>query len=326
MTVAASGADMIFLTVTWSADRAHFSLLHHSLGLSALKSVPHHVVVQTEDLALFDGFAGARTLLHSSAEILPDPVEIRRNSAREWQRRLGRRATRVAGSLSRYIGQPAWPRYTGWHTQQLIKLAFAAASQVDTVVVMDSDLIITPHAGVEDFVRPGQIVCYRDERPGSTLRGKVLHWQQTASRLFDDPLATRTTYDGYYDTPFVLHAPTVRAMIAWLERRYSQPWWLTLVQQPPRRWSEFGIYKHFLRHHQTQPVDWRNADIMGYLFDAEDIDQLTRRFADLVQQRKCHCITIHSQSSGRRLWTAESYGPGISALLNDLYRVVPNSA
>lgn len=311
--------DMIFLTVTWSADHSHFSLLHHSLGLSSLRSIPHHVVVQHEDLPLFHNFAGGQVTLHSSRDVLPSAVEDRRNSARSWQRHLGRGPTRLAGSLTRHLGYPNWVRYTGWHTQQLTKLAFVAASEVDTVVVMDSDLIVTPHACAEDFLRPGQIVCYRDERPATGLRGKVRHWQRTACRLFDDPFSVGESYDGYYDTPFVMHAPTVRAMLAWLERRYDRPWWSTLVRQPPRRWSEFGIYKHFLRHHQSQPVDWRNAEIMGYLFDADDISDLTRQFAELIERRRTHCITIHSQSSGRQLWTADTYGDAIRAQLEAAY-------
>lgn len=311
--------DMIFLTVTWSADSRHFALLHHSLGMSALRSIPHHVVVQHEDLPLFHSFAGGQVHLHSSRDVLPIEVEDHRNRARNWQRHLGRGPTRLAGSLARHLGHPNWVRYTGWHTQQLTKLAFVAASEVDTVVVMDSDLIVTPHACAEDFLQPGQIVCYRDERSVEGLRGKVRHWQQTACRLFDDSFSVGESFDGYYDTPFVLHAPTVRAMLAWLEQRYHRPWWLTLVQQPPRRWSEFGIYKHFLRHHQTQPVDWRNAEIMGYLFDARDIPHLTRQFAELIEQQKAHCITIHSQSSGRQLWTADTYGDSIRAQLEASY-------
>lgn len=68
------------------------------------------MVVQHEDLSLFQGFADARTQLHSSAEILPDAVEIRRNQARNWQRRLGRGGTRLAGSLARHLGHPDWVR------------------------------------------------------------------------------------------------------------------------------------------------------------------------------------------------------------------------
>lgn len=315
----ATRPPMIFLTVTWSADRTHFSLLHRSLALSKLQSVPHHVVVQSEDLDLFGAFADSRTHLYSSQDVLPAGVEAKRNVARVWQRRLGRGGTRTAGSLARYLGWPNWVRYTGWHTQQLTKLAFVAASEVDTVVVMDSDLIVTPHASAADFLQPDHIVCYHDERPSSTLRGKVLNWQQSACRLFGDAYSQDAFFDGYYDTPFVLHAPTVRAMLAWLEQRYAQPWWLTLVQQPPRRWSEFGIYKHFLRHHQAEPVAWRRADIMGYLFDASDIASLSQAFADRVHNRQSHFVTIHSQSSGRQLWTADAYADAVLQLLEQAY-------
>jgi hypothetical protein len=58
------------LTVTWSADLTHFSLLHQSLASSPLASLPHFVVVQSEDLDAFKTFAGRHTILHSSAEVL----------------------------------------------------------------------------------------------------------------------------------------------------------------------------------------------------------------------------------------------------------------
>lgn len=315
--------DVALLTVTWAADREHFSLLHHSLNRSPLAQVPHHVVVQHEDLEGFFRFEGARTQLHSSSDLLPPAVEQRRGRARYWQRRLGRGITRTAGSLARHVCWPNWPRYTGWHTQQLTKLAFAATCKVNTVVVMDSDLVVTPHAGLEDFVCPGRIVCHGDQRPVASLRGKVLHWQQTACRVFGDAFAPGASFDGYYDTPFVLHTPTVRAMLAWLEQRYAQPWWLTLVQQPPRRWSEFGFYKQFLRHHQVEPVDWRDTGIFGYLFDAHDVGRLAEQFAELLQNNRSHYITIHSQSSGRQLWTADAYRDRVAQQLDAAYTSVP---
>lgn len=306
----------VFLTVTWAADRTHFSLLHQSLQLSPLHAVPHHVVVQHEDLGLFSEFGSETMRILSSAEVLPGDVELRRNQARAWRARVGRDITRTAGSLTRRLGWPEWPRYTGWHTQQITKLAFVAASPVDTVVVLDSDVIVTPSAAIEDFVCPGKIVCYQDLRSADGLRGKVFHWQESAHQLFGERFSA-SEYDGYYDTPFVMHAPSVRAMLASLENRYQKPWWQVLLQQPPRRWSEFGTYKYFLRHCQNQSVDWRNADIMGYLFDASDIAQLTDKFTRMLRDRQQHYITIHSQSSGRQLWTAEAYVDAVREILRN---------
>lgn len=295
----------IFLTVTWSLDKPHFSLLRESLRHSAFAQIPHHVVVQHEDLDLFREFPGI--ILHSTADVLPPEVEARRRAARVWQARVGRRGTVIGGSLTRYTGWPRWTAYTGWHTQQLSKLAFVAAAEAETVVILDSDVIVTPHARAADFLSAGKIVCYQDLRPLSQLKGKVLHWQQTAHRLFGTPLPSRGTYDAYYDTPFVMHGPSLRALQQRLEQAGSRPWWLTLVQQAPRRWSEFGIYKHYLRTQSAAVVEWRAADCMAYLSDASDAAQLAAHFAAALCQRQAHYITIQSQSSGRQSWTPERY-------------------
>jgi hypothetical protein len=298
-------APFILLTVTWGRDKAHFSLLRESLLRSSFAQIPHHVVVQHEDLELFREFPGV--ILHSSADVLPPEVEKHRRAARIWQARLGRRGTVVGGSLARHLGWPRWVRYTGWHTQQLSKLTFVAQSQQETVVILDSDVIVTPHAGAADFVCPEKIVCYEDLRPLEGLKGKVRHWQQTAHRLFDSPFPSSDFYDAYYDTPFVMHAPSLREMFTWLERRFAQPWWSTLLQQAPRRWSEFGIYKHYLRTVSNTPVAWRSADLMAYLFDAHNATQLAANIDRALHQQQAHYITVHSQSSGRQLWTAEDY-------------------
>jgi|GEM_PF-487600 len=305
----------ILLTVTWGRDKAHFSLLRESLLRSSFAQIPHHVVVQQEDLELFREFPGI--ILHSSADVLPPEVEQHRRSACKWQARLGRRGTVIGGSLVRYIGWPRWVRYTGWHTQQLSKLAFVAQSPVDTVVILDSDVIVTPHAESADFVCPGKNVCYADLRPLAQLKGKVRHWQQTAHRLFGTPFPSGDYYDAYYDTPFVMHASSLRGMLAWLEQRYSRPWWSTLLQQAPRRWSEFGIYKHYLRTLSSTPVDWRATHAMAYLFDARDVMQLAEHFDQALHHQRAHYITIHSQSSGRQLWSAQAYQDVIRQRLAD---------
>ncbi|MDZ7683904.1 MAG: DUF6492 family protein [Gammaproteobacteria bacterium] len=251
--------------MTWAGDRQHFDLLRHSLERSPLAAVPHDVVVQEEDLLQFERYRKASLRLISSRDVLPDQVEASRRQARRWQQRLGRRLTTAAGSLARYTGQPRWVRYTGWHTQQLCKLAMVAASEVDTVVVLDSDLIVTAHADTQDFIHgEGGAVCYQNWLSAAELSTKVRHWQATAHRLLGLDVPDEGPFDCYYDTPFVFHAPAVREMLSWLETRYGQPWWQTLLAQPPRRWSEFGTYRTFLRHHYNESVKWRDCEQMGY--------------------------------------------------------------
>lgn len=302
------------LTVTWSRDKPHFSLLRQSLAQSRFAHIPHHVVVHHEDLALFREFPDI--ILHSTADILPPKVEQRRREALVWQSRLGRRGTVVSGSLTRYTGWPRWVRYTGWHTQQLSKLAFAVRSPTETLVVLDSDVIVTPQAEAADFISPGKILCYEHWQPLSSLSHKVQHWQSTAHRLFGQRFPSGAQCDVYYDTPFVLHTSAVRDLLDWLAHHHDSHWWEVLLRLPPRQWSEFGIYKQYLRTRTSLPLEWRPADCMAYLFDVSDRRHLVEQVSQLLHQPNCHYVTIHSQSSGRQLWTAEAYRDTVSRCLS----------
>lgn len=300
--------DVQFLTVTWAGDRIPFALLKKSMAMSNFSDRAHDVIVHTEDLQQFDFVPDTHVRLLSTADILPPDVELQRTVAQARQRWAGRRGTTLAGSLTRYTGWPGWVRYTGWHTQQLSKLAYVAASECDTVIIFDSDVVITPYASVTDFLQPERFICYESKIAVDQVTGKVKNWQQTAFNLFDQEMPSSGRVDCYYDTPFVMHAPTVRRMLDWLETRYQKSWWEVLVGLPPRRWSEFGCYKCFLRTRTDQShIDWRGTESIGYLYDASDPAHLIQEFKRLVEQQHCHYVTIHSQSSGRQRWSAESY-------------------
>lgn len=309
----------ILLTVTWSGDIEHFAMLRSSLARSALADCEHVVIVQSEDLPLFQPFRVPGVILRSTADVLPAEVEERRCHARRQQRRWGRRGMILAGSLARSTGWPQWPRYTGWHTQQLCKFAFTAGCEARTVVVMDSDLIVTPHARITDFLSPQTETpcCFEDWRGAEHLSRKVQHWQQSANRLLQLPTQNATLFDVYYDTPFILHAGALRALLAWLESRYQQPWWQSLVNCPPRRWSEFGLYRAWLRHYYSGEVDWRGTDFIAYLYDASDPKRLAAEFREMVHERRSHYVTIHSQSSGRQRWEPKDYADSVLALLSE---------
>lgn len=307
----------LLLTVTWAGDRAHFALLRESLKRSALADCPHLVVVQDEDLPLFQAFCEPGLTLRSSADVLPALVERRRFCARKQQARWGRRATTVAGSLARQAGWPRWVRYTGWHTQQLCKLSAAANSDARTVVALDSDLIVTPHARVADFQpsQPGRVLCYEDWQPAQSLSRKVRHWQASAFRLLELTPPRGDSRDVYYDTPFIFDVPALQSMLTWLERHYGQPWWQTLIDCPPRQWSEFGLYRAWLRHRFEGEVEWIDRSRAGYLYDASDASELARQLRELVERQHCHYVTIHSQSSGRQDWHPDDYADQVRAVL-----------
>ncbi len=295
------------LTVTWSADLAHFELLRHSLALSRLADLPHDVIVQTEDLPLFERFAGGTVKIRASRDVLPEIVEEMRLVARRRQQQLGRRITTRLGSVSRLLGRPDWVRYTGWHTQQLCKLVAAARSDAHVSVILDSDVIVTKHASADDFESAEGLVCFADWQPASSLNKKIRRWQSSAHRLLDRTLRDEDMPDCQFDTPFVMHGHVVRSLIGWLERRYPLAWWQSLLSLPPRGWSEFCIYKTYLRLLSAETVDWQDVDQFGYLADASDPARLLADFQRLAENCARHYITVQSQSAGRQRWDPGSY-------------------
>lgn len=314
-----STEDLRLLTPTWAGDRHHVELMRASLVRSPLRDVPHELVVQTEDRALFEGLDHPPVRLRTTAEVLPRELEAERRRAHRWQYAVGRTGTRLAGSLTRRAGWPRWPAHTGWHVQQLTKLCVAAAAASEHVVAIDSDVVVTPHATAADFVDPERVVCFTrtGELPASSPN-KVRHWNLHAQRLFGGEPPGEGCWEVYFDTPFVFHAPSVRRMLDWLERTYGIAWWQALLRQPPRRWSEFGSYRAFLRRHPpTAGVDWRDDRHMRFVADASDTEALVAHVAALLDDPASHYITIHSQSSGRQLWDATGYAPRILELLPD---------
>ncbi|HET8800820.1 MAG TPA: DUF6492 family protein [Marinobacter sp.] len=299
--------QVILITPTWAGDIDHFRVMRRSLEVSPLCHLPHYVVVQTEDLPLFEEFRGRPNLvLQSTADVLPPEVERRRVHARHLGARLGRNLTRIAGSLARSLSWPSWPSYTGWHTQQLCKLKVVNETECDLAVVLDSDVFITGHASIGDFIDGRGVVCLGTWEQRSELKGKVKKWVAESERLVGAE-SDSDTVNTYFDTPFVFDRETMCQLLAHLERTSGKPWWQALLDRPPRRWSEFGVYKAFLARQRRDSVIWRTPEFSRYLYDTSNPDELMATVRSMINDPEVHYITIHSHSSGRETWDASAY-------------------
>lgn len=304
------------LTPTWSGDLDHFRLLRMSLSGSPLATLPHYVIVQTEDVEAFRAYDTEPVRLLTTADVLPPRIEARRRRACAISARVGRHWTRIGGSLKRSLGLPRWPAYTGWHTQQLCKLWMANELDVDRVIVLDSDVIVTPHATVDHFAAEGRYRCFATWENREALSGKVRNWVDQAERLIGAAPMVDSQVNTYFDTPFILDVPVVRRMLAWLEETHGRPWYDVMLAQPPRRWSEFGTYKAFLAgYYAEDAIDWRPPDVSRYLYQASDMEALMREIAMLLEDPGVHYITLHSQSSGRQRWPMTDFEVQLQSLL-----------
>ena len=298
----------VLITPTWAGDFEHFRLMRASLEHSGLNHLPHYVVVQHEDLELFREFANTPGLhLLSTRDVLPPEVEAIRVRARNLSSRFGRGLTKIFGSLKRLISWPIWPSYTGWHTQQLCKLKLASELDCDLAVIIDSDVYVTPGAQVDDFVSTSGSVCFADWKSRTDLKGKVANWVAVSEAMAGAVNADRKV-NVYFDTPFVFDQRLLRAALNFLERGSRKRWWQVLLDQPPRRWSEFGYYKAFLACQcDASEVEWRNPVSSRYIFDTSDPEKVIHTVTSMRGDPSVHYITIHSQASGRESWAPSAY-------------------
>ena len=187
----------------------------------------------------------------------------------------------------------------------------AALADTDYVLIIDSDVIVTPAADLAGILGHDGIVCFSSRKPLSEFKGKTRKWVLQAEALLRTTPVDEGKYDAYFDTPFLLHVNTVRAMFAWLERTYKQPWWQVLLAQPPRRWSEFATYRLFLEQlSESRPdrqVTWLAPLMMHYIFDASEPERLLSALQKSWHDPAIHFITVHSQGSGRQAWPVATY-------------------
>ncbi len=308
---------IVFITPTWAGDLEHFRVMRTSLEHSPLARFSHYVVVQHEDLALFEEFRGRAGLtLLSTLDVLPEVVERRRVRARKLSERFGRDFARICGSLKRVFSWPLWPSYTVWHTQQLCKLKLASELDCDIAVVLDSDLVITPSATAGDFFGSSGVVCFADWRSRSELGGKVRNWVLETEKL----VGTEREADPvnvYFDTPFVFDKRLLCSALTGLESKTGKRWWSALLDLPPRRWSEFGFYKAFLMHRTPEAtIDWREPSFFRYVYDTSDPQKVINTVRDMITDPDIHYVTIHSQASGRENWDPQAYLKPLLSLLN----------
>ncbi len=93
----------------------------------------------------------------------------------------------------------------GWYKQQLIKLAAADLVTTPFYVTLDSDVISTRQASIDDFVWQGRGVLQVEHG------GQELWYRQTAKGL---GLPEAPDHMGV--TPAVLSADAVNAMLRWV--------------------------------------------------------------------------------------------------------------
>jgi len=187
-------------------------------------SVHHHIIVPRRDLKQFGRLAGPRTHVRCESEFLPRsfvPVPL--------------------GNLMVNLARPL-PPVRGWILQQVLKLAAAADSEDDVVLVVDSDVEFVREFNPEMFVRDGVVRFYRkpDEIDDRLPRHAI--WHRSARALLGLP-ATEPPYADYVWSLIAVDPVIVRRMLSQVTAVSDIPWPTVIAGQLQfSEWTLYGVF------------------------------------------------------------------------------------
>ena len=227
------------VTPTHRNDLQLFADLHQSVLLHTEESVKHYVIVPGDDVGLFAEMAGPRCIIiPEESQYLP------------YYRSMGQvnyilrllpcvaSHVRIAAINTRRPFSPI----RGWVMQQVLKMELSRQLDVDTILLVDSDVELVRPLDESILRRGGRAMLYR--RPGAVGVSLPRHmqWHMVARRLLGLPPAQFPASD--YVTSFCVWEPAViRAMIARIEQVTGRSWMDAITRQ--RTFSEWTLYGVF---------------------------------------------------------------------------------
>lgn len=139
-----------------------------------------------------------------------------------------------------------WPPIRGWIAQQVVKLAAAAESTADMVVVVDSDVSFVRDVDRSTFVVDGRPLFYRHD--GAVHDGMPRHvlWHRVAHRLLGLPEPPEPPLPDYVSWPSVWEPGIVRSMLDRVAETSGRPWQTAVGGQP--HFSEVVLYGVYVDH------------------------------------------------------------------------------
>jgi hypothetical protein len=219
-----SRLSMTVITKSYAPDYELCADLARSV-LRWSSTAQHVIIVPGSDVKLFNQLAGPRTTIRTEAELLP----------RSFLRS-------PVGNVTVNTRRP-WPPVRGWIVQQLVKLAAAAESQDDLVVIVDSDTEFVRPFDADTFSIGGAARFYRLPDGVEERLPRHMIWHQVARKLLGLPQTTEPKLPDYISSLVAWEPPIVRAMLAQVEKTTGSRWADAIAAQ--LHFSEcilYGVY------------------------------------------------------------------------------------
>jgi hypothetical protein len=221
--------SVALLTASYSKDLERFSLLSESIDAWLTGYTRHYVLVNDEDVPLFERFRSDRRVIVPASRYLPKwlvplPPFLQRGSRRVW--------------LS-LLSSPVH----GWHIQQILKIAGVLNAPEQRVCILDSDNLFFREFDVGRYAGAPKTPLYVSRK--AIAADAPLHglWLRTVDQLLG---ATDRSFpaDDYVGNALVWDKDTARAMTDAIKSATGTNWILALCRK--KKFSEYLLYGHFV--------------------------------------------------------------------------------
>jgi hypothetical protein len=219
------------LTPTYAPHLDLCTLLCESVDRHVTSFAKHYLLVPDCDLALFSRFASERRVVIPASAFLPRwlrplPWMFRRKRRQFWW------------SLR---AKPA----SGWHVQQLLKIAATVALPHQRFCILDSDIVLFRDFDLAPYQMPNAIPLFLENNAVTAEQTRHSRWVETSHQLLDLPTPSMPAAD------FIGHIifwdqQTTREMAARIEAVTGCDWIEALCRT--RDFSEYMLYGYFVQN------------------------------------------------------------------------------
>ena len=220
--------SVALLTPTYARDLELCALLCESVDRHVTSFDKHYLLVPDSDYELFSRFISDRRTVIPASAFLP-----------AWLRPMPRMFRR--GRRQFWWSMRARP-VSGWHVQQVLKIAAATALPHERYCILDSDIVFFRDFDLARYEAPNTLPLFRATNAISADRAAHSRWVATSHQLLGLPAPSLPAPD-YIGHIIFWDRDATRAMVSRIEAVTGCDWVEALCRT--RDFSEYMLYGYF---------------------------------------------------------------------------------
>jgi hypothetical protein len=278
--------SVALLTPSHAKDFERCALLCRSIDAYVTGHTTHYVIVNDEDVRLFQKLQSKQRVIVPASRYLPKWLWAVPPALQLGQRRV-------------WVSLLSYPVH-GWHVQQILKIAGVLAAPEDRVCIIDSDNVFFRAFDLGRYAGADKTPLFFDRNAiheDSPMHGL---WLRNADRLLGLP-QTQFPADDFVGNVLVWDKKAAQAMTGAIKSASATSWELALCRL--RRFSEYLLYGRFVT---TSPEHLAAHECVEQspAFSHWESDRLDRSSIEAMMraaspEQSALCIQSYSETSVR---------------------------